>query len=158
MAGRPRKPTALKLLHGDFEKDPQRQNKREPIAKAGRPTCPRHLKGEARKEWTRVTKELADLTVLAKTDRAALQHYCETWELRSIALADVQKNGCFYTTIDQGGNVIRKRNPADVAFLEYSRLCHKYLTEFGLTPSSRTRIQIEKEVESRSDMAAKYLA
>ena len=73
MAGRPRKPSALKVLHGDFDKNPQRQNHNEPTVEVKAPKCPAYITGESRKEWKRVTAELLSLRVLGEVDRSALE-------------------------------------------------------------------------------------
>ena len=148
-SGRPRKPSALKILHGDFEKDPQRRNKREPMPKPGKPIRPRHLRGEARKAWDRLAELLSEMKVSTKADRDGMEQYACLYERWRITLKDVQTNG---SVIDG------RRNPADVAMMEYSRQLHKLLTEFGLTPSSRTRVQIEQETNSKSDLERKYLS
>jgi len=158
MAGRPRKPSALKLLHGDFEKDPQRENKREPKPKLGRPSKPRRLQGEAKREWERICKELEAVRCLTKNDRAALHHYCEVWELRARALAHVQKHGSALVQVLKDGTEKIIRNPWDVALMEYSRACLKYQIEFGLTPVSRSRIVVETEAKTKTKLQEQYLA
>ena len=158
MAGRPRKPSSLKVLHGDFEKDPQRENKQEPKPDVGVPLAPKHLGQFARAEWARVTKELSSMGVLTKVDRQALEQYCVAYEKWRKALKHVAEYGQVVSIVDDKGNEILRRNPGDVACLEYSRLIHKYLTEFGLTPSSRSRLVVEKETSSRGDLEKKFLA
>jgi len=49
-------PTALKRLHGNPGKRPL--NEREPQPAQKLPLCPRHLKGVARAQWTKVGKML----------------------------------------------------------------------------------------------------
>lgn len=155
---KPRKPSALKVLHGDFEKNPQRQNKREPKPEVGIPSMPKHLGKVAKYEWARVTKELASMGVLTKVERSALEQYCIAYEKWRKAMNHVAEHGMVTTIVDDKGNTIFRRNPGDVACLEYSRLIQKYLGEFGLTPASRSRVVIETETESRGDLAKKFLA
>ena len=43
------------------------------------PNCPKHLIPEARKEWRRMSHELAREGMIAKVDRAAFALYCQWW-------------------------------------------------------------------------------
>jgi P27 family predicted phage terminase small subunit len=132
------------MLDGDFEHDPQRQNKREPKPKAGKPPCPRWIKGTARTEWNRICKLLMETKVLTKDCGPALEQYVlhyHRWRLSAKAIMSGEA-----TRTDQ------------IAFREASQFCHRWLCEFGLTPASRTRVQIEVETNSRTGLADKYLA
>lgn len=77
MAGRPPKPTHLKVLEGNPGK--RALNKHEPKPAVKVPSCPRHLVGEAKKEWRRISRELITLNLLTEVDRAALAAYCQAW-------------------------------------------------------------------------------
>jgi len=153
------KPTSLKILHGSFEKDPSRRNKREPVPQDKTPpACPSHLGRLAKNEWKRIVKELQSLKVMAKVDREALEQYCAAYQSWRECLKDVRKRGVVLTKIDNGGNEIRYRNPADIAMVSHTKTIHTFLTEFGLTPSSRTRVQIDEKVETRDDAKKRFLA
>ena len=156
--GRPRKPTVLRVLHGDFEKDPKRQNKREPKPKTGKPVCPKWIAGEARKEWNRICKLLSETGVLTKDTGPALEQYCSAYKLWRKALDHVEKNGIATVRTDSKGNKHIVRNPYAKEMREQAHACHKWLIEFGLTPASRTRIQITNETDTASDKAKKFLA
>ena len=77
MAGRPPKPTHLKVLEGNPGK--RALNKDEPKPQAKIPSCPSHLDKEAKAEWRRISKELLQLNLLTAIDRAALAAYCMAW-------------------------------------------------------------------------------
>src|SRR5713101_6600171 len=77
MRGRKPVPTTLKLLRGNPGKRPL--NPDEPQPRVEIPPCPSHLSTEAKKEWRRSAKLLAELGLLASIDRAALALYCEAW-------------------------------------------------------------------------------
>src|SRR5438132_7052622 len=76
MAGRKPTPTRLKELKGN--PGHRALNDREPKF-TKKAACPKHLKGEARKEWNRVKRELAPLGLLTSVDRMALAAYCTLW-------------------------------------------------------------------------------
>ena len=143
MAGRPRKPTALKIRDGDFEKNPQRQNHNEPTPETGIPRCPDHLPELAQEEWNRVCHELNSMGVLTLIERGALEQYCRTYAEWRMAAADLDANGRY--TFNASGS--RVENPAGKSLRSLSALCHKFLCEFGMTPASRTRLHIEKETQ-----------
>lgn len=133
----PAKPTALKKLQGNPGHRPL--NKREPQFKAEAPRCPGHLGPIAKREWHRIVKELLHVGLLTLADRSALAAYCHLygrWIQLEQELSTVQQLGS-----DRGLRLMRMSN----AVLDGMR---KYLTEFGLTPSSRARLQVmpaEKE-------------
>lgn len=136
MAGRKPKPTALKELAGNPGKRPL--NTREPKPRTELPPCPRHLTGEARREWRRMGGELARMGVVTAVDRAALAAYCVAWARWVDAEGQVAKLGTIVKTAN--GNLIQ--NPylavANRALEQMTRLA----TEFGMTPSSRSRVQV----------------
>ena len=51
----------------------------EPVLPVEIPRCPAHLGREAKREWKRVSQELAGYGLLTRIDRAALALYCEAW-------------------------------------------------------------------------------
>jgi P27 family predicted phage terminase small subunit len=134
--GRKPKPTALKELQGNPGKRPL--NKREPKP-TGVPTCPSHLDANAKKEWKRISKELLAIGLLTSVDRAALAAYCAAYS-RWIAAEE---------SIARFGLVIKAPSgyPVQNPFVSIANTAmdhmRKYATEFGLTPASRTRLQVE---------------
>lgn len=139
--GRARKPTALKLLHGDFDKDPQRRNHSEPEPEAGIPKCPAYMKGDARKEWKMITTELQSMGVVTLVDRAALEMYCESRATMHDCRRMIQKEGLMIGT--PSGDT--KEHPAGKVLRDNNRICQSILVQFGMTPSSRTRLHVSKE-------------
>lgn len=138
MAGRKPKPTALKELAGNPGKRPL--NEREPKPRAAVPTAPRHLTGEARKEWRRMGRELLALGVLTTVDRAALAAYCVAYARWADAEAQVTKLGTVVKTAN--GNLIQ--NPYLAVANRAMDQMMKAAGEFGMTPSSRSRVQVQQ--------------
>ena len=137
--GPPKKPTSLKLIQGTFRKD--RVSVNEPRPKTAIPPVPEHLSDEAKAEYARVSQDLAQLGLLSRIDRAALAAYCECW-------ADWVEATRFCSTTADGqsrkvvktaaGNIVE--NPYFSIKKRSAELMHKFLTEFGMTPASRTSI------------------
>ena len=63
--GRKPKPTALKVLEGNPGHRPL--NKKEPMPKGKLPRCPELLEEDAKKEWKRLGKVLAEMGINKKT-------------------------------------------------------------------------------------------
>jgi P27 family predicted phage terminase small subunit len=137
MRGRKPKPTIIRALEGNPGK--RRLNEREPTPPSGLPDCPSHLDDEARAEWFRTAKVLSDMGLLTRADRTALAAYCTVYSRWVQAEAQVRKFGAIVKSPEKG---FPMKSPylsvADQA-LEAMR---KFMVEFGLTPSSRSRIRV----------------
>jgi P27 family predicted phage terminase small subunit len=122
------------------------------------PGCPPHLLPEARKEWRRITPELKRYGLISKIDRAALVLYVSSWaELvhaekllnRAIAAAEAKRKeaeargeeytgGDGITMVTSNGNVIY--SPYWVIANKARNQVDKFLSAFGMSPSSRGRV------------------
>ncbi len=136
--GPPPQPTALKLAAGNPGHRPLNQS--EPKPEAVTPTCPPHLSRAAKAEWKRIVPELEKLGLLTRIDRAALAAYCGSWA----RWVQAEKK------LDKGNLVVIAPNGYETpsAWFTISRTAadqmRKFLVEFGLTPSSRSRLSVEK--------------
>jgi P27 family predicted phage terminase small subunit len=140
MQGRKPTPTALKLLTGNPGKRPIKFDQFAPEARI--PRCPAELKGEARKEWKRVTTELHRYGMISEVDRGLLAMLCTTWARWIEAEAMIAKaaaaggSGLFVKT----PNGFPVQSPwvavSNKAIDTYKSLC----AEFGLSPAARTRV------------------
>ena len=75
--GRKPKPTALKVLEGNPGHRPL--NKKEPMLKGRLPRCPDWLEDDAKKEWKRLGKVLAEMGMLTNLDMMAFAGYCQAY-------------------------------------------------------------------------------
>ena len=75
--GRKPKPTALKVLEGNPGHRPL--NKKEPMPKGRLPRCPDWLEDDAKKEWKRLGKVLAEMGMLTHLDMMAFAGYCQAY-------------------------------------------------------------------------------
>jgi P27 family predicted phage terminase small subunit len=147
MAGRRPKPTKLKLLQGTQRSD--RINRREPDPKSEIPSCPKHIQGESRREWKRITKELGALGLLTRVDRAAIAAYCDAYGRWTEAASKLSEKGLLVKA-PSGYPILNPYLSIINSALDQMR---KFLTEFGMTPSSRTRINVAKKSEDEDDAA-----
>lgn len=136
MAGRKPKPTSLKRLEGNRGKRPL--NISEPKF-SGTPLRPEHLDETARKEWDRISVELTSAGLLTSVDRAALSAYCAAWSRWVNAEENIQKFGAVIKSPKSGFPIA---NPFVGIANTSLTLMHKFLIEFGMTPSSRSRISV----------------
>lgn len=121
MAGRPPKPTALKLLQGNPGKRPL--NDREPHPAAG---CkpPKWLPADVLAEWRRLAPALEDLGLLTEVDGEAFATLC-TLSLAFQAQANADE-------------------PSVSRMLFLSKELRGLWSRFGMTPADRSRVKVEK--------------
>jgi P27 family predicted phage terminase small subunit len=137
MQGRKPKPTGIKELEGNPGK--RALNKKEPKPASAIPVCPKHLEGEARKEWKRVTELLHSLKIISHVDRAALAIYCTAYADYVKACKKLKKEGEVIVT--EKGNLVQ--NPWMQIKKRSMDQVQKFCAEFGMTPSSRSRVKAD---------------
>ena len=145
--GRKRKPHAIKKLEGSRWADTDSEPNIDPAI----PTCPQHLNTEARREWKRITPLLKKAGLLTLIDRAAVSAYCSLWS-RLIESEETLKK---FGTIIKSPSGFPMVNPALQIANTSMKLMGKYLTEFGMSPSSRPRVAIsgdKKDDDSFGDL------
>lgn len=148
--GRKPKPTEVKKLEGNPGK--RALNHKEPKPEIDIPECPPHLKRVAREEWKRITRELIKLKIITRVDRASLVAYCQAWEDYVNACKELEQEGAVIIS-DKGGAY---QNPwVSIKNSAMDRMV-RISSEFGMTPSSRTRIKVEAPDED--DAMAKFLS
>ena len=134
------KPTALKLVTGNPGK--RAINKNEPKPTVGTPKMPSHLPPKAKTYWKDVSKLLSEMGVLTVADGKALEQLCNTYCEWRDHLKDIQRDGTTYWAETQSGKLL-KANPSVAMASDAQKRIKSFMVEFGLTPSSRTRIKAE---------------
>jgi P27 family predicted phage terminase small subunit len=147
-SGRKPRPTHLKVLEGNPGKRPLRKNEPKPPPTV--PHCPRHLSDEAKKEWRRVTPLLDTLGLLTQIDRAALAMYCEAWG-RWVEAEDCLKR---YGVMVKSPSGFPMQSPYLAVANKAIEQMRGLLSEFGMSPASRTRISVEPLSEEDAAMMA----
>lgn len=138
--GRKPKPTAIKQRDGNPGKRPL--NECEPIPPLGIPTCPEFLDESARAEWHRCVAILQEMGILTTADRAALAAYCVAYGRWVDAEEQVRKFGPIVKSPDKGFPMQSPYLSIANHALETMR---RLMVEFGMTPSSRSRIRVSPE-------------
>jgi P27 family predicted phage terminase small subunit len=147
MRGRKPKPTKLKKLAGNPGKRPL--NAHEARIEPGIPTRPAHLCREAMAKWKEMAQALYELGLLTKIDGGALALYCQAYGRWVQAEKKVTKHGMIgYTAHGTETKSVYER-----VAQERGEALRKMSIEFGLTPSSRSRVSAaEMEQMSLADL------
>ena len=158
MRGRKPTPTHLKLVNGNPGK--RKLNGNEPSPEISKPMPPEHISDEAKIEWGRVVDELYAVGCLSKIDRAALAAYCQAyarWLQAERAIAEMAKRDML-----TGGLMIRTtngnpiQNPLVGTANKAMQDMVRYATEFGMTPSARSRVN--SEGQKQKDPSERFFA
>ena len=150
MRGRKPTPTTLKIIQGNPGKRPLNESEPKPLAIA--PDCPEHLSAEAKQEWARISVQLEELGLLTKLDRAALAAYCQAYGRWVDAERQISKTADIVKT-HKGAAI---QNPwLSVANRAMDQM-KDFLTEFGLTPVSRSRVHGAEPVGEDAEQKAMF--
>ena len=136
--GRKPLPTALKLVRGNPGRRPLNEN--EPQVEPKIPEPPRELPARAKREWRRIGKQLLAAGLVTELDRMALaalvQSYARWIETQQL----LSKSGLLVRNKDGLPRVNPLLRISREAQAEFTRM----LSEFGMTPSSRSRVSVHQ--------------
>lgn len=136
MRGPKPKPTQLKLTLGNPGK--RKLNHREPKPKQEIPPCPAFLNDAAKAEYERMSLVLSRNGILTELDGALLAAYSVAYSRWGFAEKHLQQYGEVILSPD-------KKFPVQSPYLAIANRAMdqtlRILAEFGMTPSSRSRIQ-----------------
>ena len=162
MAGRRPKPTQLKILEGNRGHRPIVGDDLQPPV--GAPEMPKRMSRLARREFRFMCRVLVPQGLLTVADGRALAAYCEACASAQEALSHIKKYGQLIPVppidrktgkvkLDAGGKPVVERfrkNPSVGIYKDACRLMLSYMTEFGLTPASRQRLNIVPKIPSKT--------
>lgn len=132
--GRKPKPTALKILEGNPGKRQLNMNEPQPGKKM--PECPNWLEDEAKEEWNRLAENLNQLGILTELDMAAFASYCQAYARWKEAEEFISQHGAIVRTKSGYWQQVPQVSIAH----SNQKIMLQAASEFGLTPSSRSRI------------------
>lgn len=150
--GKGRKPTPshLKVVRGTNRAD--RENRNEPTPDRARPSAPEHMSDRGREAWGYVVGILDRMGILTEADALAVELLCEAradW----LSARDEIREGGGETYVTEGGLI--KAHPAVAMRNDAARRMQSLLAEFGMSPSSRSKVQA-KDQDDKEDPAAAY--
>lgn len=133
-------PTVVKLVRGNPGKRPLNENEPQPEKIRRIPQPPSALKGNkvATATWKKLARKLMDMRVLGDVDVYALEQLCSWYARWHSAEAMLQKHGDVIPT--SNNNLIQ--SPYLPIARRASEMMLKFMAELGLTPSSRSRVDL----------------
>ena len=141
--GRKAQPLATLKLKGSSHAKYNR--KTEPTPSPGSPSRPENLTDEELEVYDQIVDKLDHMGVLVITDGKTIERYAHTYVRYWTAAEFVRKNGETFPIRDKDGTL------KGVAMLPQAKLLTSLAPlllrmeqEFGLTPSSRASIQLDK--------------
>lgn len=122
-------------------------NQNEPQPEAKLPAPPRHLSKEARKEWRRSGAFLLQLGLISDLDRAAFAAYCTAYG-RWIEAEEALKS---YGVMIKSPNGFPMQSPYLSVANKAMEQMRSLLSEFGMSPATRTRVSVSPLVPDEPD-------
>ena len=158
--GRPKKPTALKVLEGNPGKRPLPENEPKPAPVVGTPKPPAWLNTEGKKAWKRLAPELERLGLLTIVDLEAFAAACQAYGIwvecerffRKKDPKTEKRYGRTYEYTNKAGETNEIARPEVSISQKALDQFKSFMTEFGLTPASRTRIEVKLPEGERDPM------
>ena len=112
-------------------------NQDEPQPQPRLPRAPAHLSAEAKKEWSRAGKFLLTLGLISDLDLAAFAAYCQAWG-RWVEAEQALKT---YGVMLKSPNGFPVQSPYLAVANRAMEQMKSCLSDFGMTPASRSRVQ-----------------
>ena len=172
--GRKPLPSKIKDLRGGKNTYHRKPNKKEPQPETSDkvPKAPAYLSEVARKHWPLIAKELHGMGLLTKVDIVALAAYCECFASWVDIVEKLQTYGIWTKTpvkrdkdrvvdgkvvkgkVLGGGHIVQ--SPFWSMKNKVEAEMRKWMTEFGMTPSSRSKVQATEK--KKNDPLAEFMA
>jgi P27 family predicted phage terminase small subunit len=138
----------LKLLKGNPGKRPL--NKNEPRASNSLPSPPSWLNDRSKTIFRRLVKRVNEMGYASASHTEA--YALAAWRQDQIEQCEVviRTEGMTYTTETQGGSLMYRSRPEVALQSEAARHLQSLLSEFGLTPSAMSKIQVPGKPKSNA--------
>lgn len=146
-------PTAMKILKGTDQ--PCRINKKEPKLAVERSLVPEWLSERGQEAYRQLSDVLVSMNVLTKADRMALELLCDAYaDYREAKDYLKGKGTTTYETATESGVIFRAYPQVGMVSDAYKRI-RSMMTEFGLTPASRSKVSAQGE--EQKDPLGEYM-
>lgn len=137
MRGRKPLPDRIKQLKGTLR--PHRINGDAPTPPPGMPAMPFWLSKKGQPFWKQYAEEFHDMGILTTMDQAAFGCLCEIISTIKAMNKILDQDGIL---IYEGS--VPKKHPAFGILKDAWAQLRAFAVEFGMTPSSRSRVSVEK--------------
>lgn len=145
-----RLPTELKKQRGTLRKD--RLNESEPKLPSVIPPIPTWLSEDGQKAFSELSTLLHDMSVLTQADELALTLLCDAYSEYKRAKEIVNELGATMEVTSREGNTKSVIRPeVQIANQSFVRV-FQLLKEFGLTPSSRAKVNAIENASTTPDV------
>ena len=131
--GRPPKSNRLKILSGskNARKPPKKPKEKLPMWE-----CPSHVFDHGKELWNRVGPILLHSGIMNELDRGCFEGLCSIYDRLLKFQAILREDGPLVD--DKRG--AQKKHPISTAISQHGALFKAYCQDFGMTPSSRSRL------------------
>lgn len=153
-------PPNVHRLNGNPSKLTERtlRNRDSSLPDISIPKSPAHLLPAAKKEWNRVSPQLEKLGLITELDMAALAAYCQAYARWSSAETKIKSLGDEGLIVETPSGYQQMSVWLNISNRAAEQM-HKFMSEFGMTPSTRTRVTASPQLElfdEQSSGAGKY--
>jgi len=103
---------------------------------------PKHLPESARALWRWLSPRLDEMQTLTQVDGPALELLCDAYAEYRTAREVITRDGATYEAVTEAGATMHRVRPEVAIASDAWRRVRAMLTEFGLTPSSRSKVSM----------------
>ena len=145
--GPKRTPTKILALRGSPKAIARRATDLEPQSEAsdGIPSPPMDLSIPAEKVWNHLCLEFDNRGIFTTVDSFTLARYCVMWCEWKKAMRFVHDNGETYETTNKNGDKVLRPWPQVTIAMKYSEQLLRIEQQFGMTPASRSSIEVQPQ-------------
>lgn len=147
-AGRRSKPTVFKVLSGTDQPCRRNDDEPQPDIPDSLQDPPDFLSKTAKAEWYSLGIKLHNAGLLTELDYSAFEKYCIAHG--HLVDAETKMGDKFVVCGAKGGDI---QNPLMGIINKCTEICHKFLSEFGMTPSSRAKVKVDGAKKKKNKFA-----
>lgn len=156
MRGPPPKPTQMLKLSGSWRANTRKGEPQTPLVT---PDPPEWLSEDGNEAWKELIAVIEPMRVLTKSDGLALAQAAEYLAKWKRATAQVTRMGEVMPIRDNGGNIVGfKPSPFVAVQMQYGAMLHRFMLEFGLSPSARARLTGANETKETASFFSRRAA
>jgi P27 family predicted phage terminase small subunit len=144
-------PTHIKKLRGTDRPDRKAANPLTPEVMQDVPMAPAELPKKGQEVWYTCAMELKKYNALHKVDLEMLTAYCFQVSTMHEAMFHIKKHGKIMKLKNKAKQEYYQTNPWIGIYNNALTYANKLATQFGFTPSARTKISIGKPVEEKKN-------
>jgi len=148
--GRLKKPIELKKQEGTFRKDRDGQKLDLP---SSLPVLPDYISEDAQNYYLGIASKLHKLNLINDVDQTALVLLAEAYDDYRKAKQYIDEHGDIYSVTNLAGELLWKKHPKSQIMTDSWSRVRKMLSEFGLTPSARAKLNaVDNKIISLDDL------